>query len=208
MQLTLKITQDQSAKLLAMKDAGKRMIPPLAQAWAQGAKEVMGRAVRGRFTGQGPFPVSQNKLGIVTNRLRKSLRTTPVQVNAGTGEISISQGSNVSYFASHEFGYKGRVQVRGHTRRAVAGNRRRDTTTEWGGVTTTSRGKLTKKTAKGLKTAAKRGRANYSLVRPHSRKVNILARRPLGTELAALSTRALFYAKFKAVMARVLGGGA
>ena len=56
--------------------------------------------------------------------------------------------------------------------------------------------------------AAKRGRANYSLVRPHSRKVNILARRPLGTELAALSTRALFYAKFKAVMARVLGGGA
>lgn len=195
MQLTLKITQDQSAKLLAMKDAGKRMIPPLAQAWAQGANEVMGRAVRGRFTGQGPFPVSQNKLGIVTNRLRKSLRTTPVQVNAGTGEISISQGSNVSYFASHEFGYKGRVQVRGHTRKAVR-------------AATNKRGKLTRTNINDRKVSILvRGRANYSLVKPHGRKVNIPSRKPLGTELAALSTRALFYAKFKAVMARVLGGG-
>jgi hypothetical protein len=104
-------------------------------------------------------------------------------------------GSNVIYYRGHEFGFKGTVQVRGHTRKAVAGG-------------TNARGKLTRKGIHDRKVSKLvRGRANYALVKPHGRKVNIPARRPLGTELAAVTTRATFYSKFKAVILRVIGGG-
>lgn len=57
---------------------------------------------REHLTGQGPFPVEQHKLGVVTNRLRSSLNaSTPVV----QGQQVISDiGSNVKYAAIHEFG--------------------------------------------------------------------------------------------------------
>ena len=196
MQISLKLTQDQTAKLAALKDAPARLLAPLARAWESGAKEVLGRAVNGRFMGKGPFPVSQHRLGIVSHRLRQSMVTTGLQVNAGTGTASVSMGSNVKYYRGHEFGYKGTVQVRGHTRKAVV-------------TAKNNRGKLTRKSINDLKVSKLvRGRRfGYSTVRPHGRKVNVPARRPLGTELAAVTTRATFYSKFKAVMLRVIGGG-
>ena len=194
MQLSIHVTKDQSARLAGMKDAGARLLGPLARAWAGGAQEILGRAVKGRFMGKGPFPVAQNKLGVVTNRLRKSMRATAVQVNAADGTASVSMGSNVSYYRGHEFGFRGQVQVRGHTRKAVAGG-------------TTTRGKLTRKGINDRKVSKLvRGRSNDALVRPHWRKVNIPARRPLGTEIAAIGSRVLMYSKIKAVMARMLGG--
>ena len=199
MQLNLKITQDQSAALLAMRDGAARLLPRLARAWASGAQEVLGRAVKNRFSQQGPFPVEQNRLGVRSHRLRKSMRATEVQVDS-SGRASISMGSNVSYFARHEFGFRGQQQVKGHTRRAVKGNSRRDFVDEY----KTSRGKLTQKTSKALKGNYQRGRANFSYVRPHSRRLNIPARRPLGTELADVQTRLTFFKKFNLVISRFL----
>lgn len=194
MNLTTKLTQDQSERLLALRDAGAKLLPPLARAWGSGSLEVLGRAVKNRFTGQGPFPVSQNRLGIVTNRLRKSLRATAVQMEAASGQMSVSMGSNVSYFAGHEFGFSGRVQVQGHTRKAVADNSR------------TPRGKLTKSNINALKNSKViRGRSNYSYVKPHTRNVKIPARRPLGTELESPATKATMYQKINTVIRRVLG---
>lgn len=192
MKLTIKVTKDQSAALLALKDAGARLIRPLAVAWGSASQEVLGRAVKKRFTGKGPFPVAQNRLGIVTNRLRKSLRATAPQMESASGLISVSMGSNVSYFAPHEFGFKGQQQVRGHTRRAVAESAR------------TPRGKLSVAQIVKTKESRKRGRAGYSYVKPHSRRVNIPARRPLATELEAIGTRLVFRKKITAVLNRFL----
>ena len=165
MQVDIKLTADQSARMLAMQDCVPRLLQPLAQAWSAGALMILGRAVRGRFTGQGPFPVSENRLGVKTNRLRSSLRATAPQINPSIGELSVGMGSNVSYFAAHEFGFRGKVQVQAFDRRAP------------GQVVKRGRGKK------------KAEPPRMVHVRGHSRSANIPARAPLGTELAADTSR-------------------
>lgn len=188
MNLNITITRDESAVLRTLADAGKRILGPLARAWGSAAQETLGRAVRGRFTGKGPFPVSDHRLGVVTNRLRRSLRATAPQVNEADGTVSINMGSNVKYFGPHEFGFRGQVQVRGHTRRFSANTGR------------TSRGRLTKAATASAKGRIKSGRANYATVRPHSRRVNMPERRPLRTELESIQTRLTFRQKILAVI--------
>jgi hypothetical protein len=193
MEILVRITQDQSAAMLRTKDAAKRLLPALARAWGSAAQEVLGRAVKGRFTGKGPFPVNQHRLGIRTNRLRKAMRATAPQIDAASGNIHLSMGANVNYYGPHEFGFRGRVQVQGHTRKAVANG-------------ATFRGRQSRKTINDRKNSILiRGRRwSYSYVKPHSRKVNVPARRPLGTELDAVTTRLTFSQKIKAVMNRFL----
>lgn len=65
-----------------------------------------------RLTGKGPFPVSQNKLGVVSGRLRQSIRATEARIEGDSVIASI--GSNVSYLKAHEFGFSGSVKVRAH----------------------------------------------------------------------------------------------
>lgn len=154
------------------------LMRPLARSMAVASQEVVGQAVKNRFTGKGPFPVSQNKLGVKTGRLRRSIRATRPQINMRTGEVSVSFGSNVAYFAIHEFGYKGTVHVKGHTRRNA-------------GAKKMMRGKLTKVSQARLKDALRKGSVS-SQVKPHGRKVNVPARRPLGTQLEAITTTAAF----------------
>lgn len=55
-----------------------------------------------RLTGQGPFPVSEGRLGVRTNRLRSSLRATAAQTQ--DGEVTATIGTNVVYAAIHEYG--------------------------------------------------------------------------------------------------------
>jgi phage gpG-like protein len=84
----------------------------------QAGPVIVGNAVKDRFTSQrGPFPVSEHKLGRRTGRLRQSITNTPPQINSSNGEVTMGFGSNVSYFAVHEFGFKGTVQVKAHKRR-------------------------------------------------------------------------------------------
>lgn len=196
MNLHLSITRDQREAFARLAGLGTRLLGPLAKAWGSGAQEVLGRAVRGRFTGKGPFPVSQNRLGVVTNRLRRSMRATLPQVNETSGVISVSMGSNVSYYAPHEFGFRGRVQVKGHTRRNTPAPQ-------------TFRGRLTKGSQAAITDALRerelsgnrsRGRVNAGYVRPHTRRVNIPARAPLGTELKTVQTRLTFRQKLAGVI--------
>ena len=198
--LSIKVTKDESAKLLALRGGMAKLLPALGRAFASGALEVLGRAVKNRFSGRGPYPVAEHRLGQVSKRLRESLRATPLQVNASTGTASISMGSNVKYYRGHEFGFRGRVQVKSHTRRGVGGNMRRDVKNDW----TSYRGKLTRKTSANLKRNYRRGRANYVQVRAHNRRMNIPARAPLGTELRSIETRLTFFKKFNAAIRRLL----
>lgn len=168
-----------------------RLLSRLAPEWSKAGQIVVGRAVKERFTGKGPFPVSQNKLGVRTGRLRRSVRATLAQVNATTGEVSLQAGSNVSYFASHEFGFKGRVQVRSHQRRTGKQLRAK----VGGGFTTASvRGRVRALRNAELGGTRRRGRVGATQVRAHTRRVDVPERAPLGTELRSERARQDFMA--------------
>jgi len=82
---------------------------------------ILGAITRDRFTGQGPFPVAMQQLGVQTGRLRRALAASPPIIDGQTGEITVFFGANVNYFAGHEFGFSGPVQVRAHTRQIRGG---------------------------------------------------------------------------------------
>ena len=146
-------------------------------AMARSGFAVLQKAVEERFSGKGPFPVAQHRLGMRSKRLKESLTVTPPQINASTGEVTQSFGSNVRYFLLHELGFTGRVQVRSHTRKAVADKR-------------SNSGKLTKDTINRRKNSILvKGRQNYANVKAHTRNLTIAARAPMTTELQSERTR-------------------
>lgn len=175
-------TRDDALLSQLLEVAGRmqeRALGRLVRTIARASQEIVGAAVKGRFSGQGPFPIAANKLGVRTGRLRRSIRATAPQLNLRTGEISVGFGSNVAYFAIHEFGFTGEIQVRGHTRRSVAQK-------------FNARGKLTKGVQARMKKNLRSGGSSGTQVRPHKRKLKIAARAPLGTQLASITTRAAY----------------
>ncbi len=100
-------------------------------------------------------------LGVVTNRLRSSIRPSAavVEVNA----VSSSIGSNVAYAAAHEFGFDGQVQVRSFTRKNPRGNL-------FSAAATVSLkdGRISRAKAKVKQTAA-----GISIVRAHQRHMKL-----------------------------------
>lgn len=179
MNVDITIDDRASSEVLAMRNGNVRFARACVRGINRAAQEIVGIAVKESFTGKGPFPVSQNRLGVVTGRLRKSIRATRAMLNASTGEIEVSFGSNVKYFAIHEFGMTGTQQVKGHVRRLT-------------GAQSFRRGKLTKKSSNNLKSVLQRGGKTTANVRPHSRKVDVPARAPLGTVLRGVRTNNLF----------------
>ena len=87
----------------------------MQKALTRGLQQLAFQAAKDRFTGKGPFPVSQRKLGNVTGRLKRDLHAEAVTLN-GTGYRG-RIGSVVEYFAAHELGFSGTVSVRAHSRR-------------------------------------------------------------------------------------------
>lgn len=101
------------------RDIPEQSLQALSRALSASGPMIVGNALKYRFTSErGPFPYSQNKLGRVTGRLRQSITSTPPQIQAGTSSVTIGFGSNVRYFAIHEFGFTGNVTVKAHTRKA------------------------------------------------------------------------------------------
>lgn len=72
---------------------------------------IKGQIERKRLTGKGPFPSSQNKLGVITGRLRQSL-TYSKTADVNGAAIRTHIGTNVKYAAAHEFGFTGDVKVK------------------------------------------------------------------------------------------------
>jgi phage gpG-like protein len=185
-------TRDDALLSQLLEVAGRmqeRALGRLVRTIARASQEIVGAAVKGRFSGQGPFPIAANKLGVRTGRLRRSIRATAPQLNLRTGEISVGFGSNVAYFAIHEFGFTGEIQVRGHTRRLDGGQKfvRGKLTKSY---QERLKKKLTKRNLDGTRTAG--SLATTTQVRPHKRKLKIAARAPLGTQLASITTRAAY----------------
>lgn len=151
----------------------------MRQALSLGMQILTLQVAKERFTGQGPFPVSSNKLGVVSGRLRRDLHSEPIAITE-TG-YSGRTGSAVEYFGPHEIGFSGEVSVRAHARAAHTLAER---------PLVSKKGKVTTRPAQ--------SRLEQS-VRAHKRNVKIPARRPLRTGIEQHSSRVLGAAITKAI---------
>ena len=116
MNTTITITQSADLQGLFQRAASlpHRMLEGVALALSQSSEIIVGSAVENRFLGSpGPFPVSEHKLGRKTGRLRQSIRATAPQIQEGESTVTMGFGSNVKYFAIHEFG--GTIQRKART---------------------------------------------------------------------------------------------
>lgn len=109
-QTTIKVSPKLGRALEGLKP--QVMTAAIARGMRRGTLLIAGKVQAERLSGKGPFPVSQQKLGVVTGRLRQSVRSTEPEIAGNTVRTSI--GSNVRYAAAHEFGFKGKVKVRAH----------------------------------------------------------------------------------------------
>ena len=180
-----------------------RALGRLGRGIERASLEIVGAAVKGRFSGQGPFPATQNKLGVRSGRLRRSIRSSKPQVNLRTGEITVGYGSNVSYFSIHEFGFQGDMQVKAHTRRLDGGQKFvRGKLSK--GYQNRLKKKLTERNLAGTRKAG--SLATTTQVRAHKRKLKVPARAPLGTQLQSIQTRAAYLRSLRNALEPLLRG--
>lgn len=145
---------------------------------------VLSRIQRSRFTGTGPLPVEQRRLGHRSRRLIRSLGASRAVIrDAGGLSVGTGLGSNVTYYGAHEFGFAGTVQVPAHRR-------------EMPETTRTSRS----------------GRA-YTVpartqsVRAHSRRMRVPERRPMREGLAEERNQETYKDEIYTGILDALGGG-
>lgn len=131
---------------------------------------VMGQVIAERLTGQGPFPVEEHKLGVVSGQLRQSVYATEAEISGDT--VTTRMGSPLRYARVHEFGFNGQVHVGGFTRR----QRSRDV---FAAVPRTSG-----KTWRALKPGRKKIASGVAGVGDHTRWMQIPARAPFGSGIA------------------------
>lgn len=127
------------------------------------------RVNRARFTGNGPFPVGDHRLGHRSRRLTRSLTHSGARiVDAGGLKVASGIGSNVKYFGPHEFGFAGTVTVPAHERQMPEVQR----------VSSTGKSYVVP--------------AHTQSVRSHSRRMRVPARAPLYTGLAEDATAEIY----------------
>jgi hypothetical protein len=112
---------------------GRRSFAQIREALLRGVEagnlQLLARIQKERLTGSGPFPVSQKRLGVVSGRLRRSMRFSRPTFDRGILRTSV--GTNVVYFGKHEFGGGGRqvrvkaAKVKAHTKTKLFGRRQR-----------------------------------------------------------------------------------
>jgi hypothetical protein len=160
MKVTFSIKSEGKDTLAIMvSDLPSIVIPALVRAMAKMGQATISKAQTEHFTGRGPFPVSENKLGDRTGLLRRSLEASRPVVESN-GRVSMSMGSQVKYFAIHEFGFSGTMSVAAASVRAFTH------------PNAFGRGEMS--------IAAHTRKA-------HSKQVNMPARRPLGTAIEKYS---------------------
>lgn len=77
---------------------------------------TVGQAVAKRMSFSRHTPPTMEGLRVQSGRLRRSITRAPAQAEGARGVIS-AIGSNVRYFAPHEFGFDGTVSVKEHERK-------------------------------------------------------------------------------------------
>lgn len=113
--LQIPITSNAAEILRQLQGAPARMLQAIAQGMDRENELTTGHIQAKYLTGPRP-----GKLGVITNRLRGSIRPSRAVVNGTTVNSSI--GTNVVYAGVHERGFTGKVTVRSFTRRNPRGN--------------------------------------------------------------------------------------
>lgn len=108
--ISIKITSDAQALLGKLREFPAEMAKGVAGALDRQNALTVGYVSARKLSQRGP-----TTLGVVTNRLRASVRATPAQV-VDSSHIVSAIGSNVKYAAVHEYGIDQQVQVRAHSR--------------------------------------------------------------------------------------------
>jgi hypothetical protein len=166
-EITVTIDEAGQQVIERMQGMPGKMLRAIKRGMDRGGELALGKITAERFTGKGPFPEIDGRLGVKTNRLRSSLRYTGARIEGDT--VTGAMGSNVEYFGVHEWGYNGQVHVEAFTRRQKSRDVREVKYTKTGKVSKT-KGKLV---ASGI-----------ARVRAHTRWLGIPARAPLGHGLA------------------------
>lgn len=161
----IQITDNAAEVLRQVKAFPAEMAVAIALALDLENELTVGHAQAKKMSRRGP-----TTLGVVTNRLRSSLR--PAKATVRGGEIESAIGSNVAYAGAHEYGFDGNVAVRGFRRKNARGDQLGTTASEFNPKT----GKIRK--AKVVQTAS-----GVSFVRPFSRHMRMPARSYIRTSL-------------------------
>lgn len=137
-----------------------------------------------RLRGQGPFPVSEHRLGVRSAKLWQSLRPSKAVISGDTVVATI--GTNIRYAGAHEFGFSGTVTVGGHVRK-------RKVTREF-----------LSKTGRAVR---RRVRVADTIVGTHQRKMNIPERAPIRTGIEDCREQ-MQLGVSRAIIAHLKGGAA
>jgi phage gpG-like protein len=108
--VAVKLDPRAQAVIAALGKGNARLDKAAAAAVDDENKLTVSAIVSEKLSRRGP-----TTLGVVSNRLRPSIRATRAVISAGG--ITASIGSNVIYAGVHEFGFDGNVRVRTHARR-------------------------------------------------------------------------------------------
>ena len=113
--INIQLTDNANAIVAKLQHFPEKMSQALCRAMDYQNELTIGHIQADRMSARGPFT-----LGVVTNRLRGSIRRSNAAVfgNSIIGKI----GSNVVYMGVHEFGFDDDVTVNAYTRRCASRN--------------------------------------------------------------------------------------
>ena len=112
----IQITSDAAAAAAQLKAFPEKMVAGIVRALDYLNEITVGYIQATKLSLRGP-----KTLGVISNRLRDSIRRTNAILTADGIESGI--GSNVAYAGIHEFGFDGDEQVKSHKRRMIAFDR-------------------------------------------------------------------------------------
>lgn len=156
-EIQIKLGEDALALVAQMRTWRDRVLPAMAGAIDLQNELTVGHIQADYLSQRGP-----ETLGVITNRLRSSIRPRAASL-VGNAVIS-GIGSNVAYAGAHEFGFDGTVNIKAHTREVHLFEGRQISRQDAKGI----RGKLKKKLS-----------SLTANVRAHAREVHIKARAPI-----------------------------
>jgi phage gpG-like protein len=111
--ITISISSNAAAVLQKVRSFPAKMAQAVAKALDRRNELTVGQIQATKLSRKGP-----TTLGVVTNRLRSSVRPALAQVASDTRIVS-AIGSNVKYAGAHEYGFTGSVPVKAHTRKVT-----------------------------------------------------------------------------------------
>lgn len=205
MSAEISISMDPSAEVIAKQLSTAKALSAIKRGLDRGNELALGEILRSRFTGRGPFPVSEHRLGVRTNRLRSSMRRTRAAITGN--EVSASIGSNVHYFGIHEFGFSGSVTVRAHRRRAPQADRFEMGESIISRAKAAELGAFDKRFKKSAQTkkGALQVSSGIAMVKAHQRSVKMPERAPLRTGI--VSNSSIWQREILSALTEALEGG-